>query len=164
MRMKRESDRLITQIQRILHEKICDPQLNVTYLAKLLCVSTQHVYQLVYSYYLENPKKVIESCRLARATDLMQQNPGINLCLVAAQSGFRNYKALKRCFKRRLQMSPSDYIKLPIPLRSAIKLDLSKPQINSMGPSRPESRELLVDLKSSKSPRTLISQRLEETS
>ena len=163
MRRKRESERLITQIQKIIHEKICDPQLNVSYLAKTLCVSTQHVYQLVYSYYLENPKKIIESYRLARAIDLMGQNPAINLCLVASQSGFINYNTFHRCFKRRLQLSPSNYIALPTQYRPSIELNLSRPQVISIGPAKPDSRVLRDYLQDTKRPQSLITKELQET-
>ncbi|KAB2881562.1 AraC family transcriptional regulator [bacterium] len=163
MRRKRESERLITQIQRILHEKICDPRLNVSYLARTLCVSTQHIYQLVYSYYWDNPKKVIESCRLARVLELIGQNSEINLSLVASQSGFVNYNTFLRCFKRRLQISPSKYIALPTHYRPSIKYKLSRTQAISIGPAKPDSRVLMDYLQDTKRPQSLINKRLQET-
>lgn len=160
MQRKRNTERFITEIQKILKEKICDPQLNVNCLARLLCVSTQRVYQLMYSYYRENPKKIIESFRLARAIDLIEQNPAINLSLVASLSGFINYNTFSRCIKRRLHVSPSQYNTLPREYRLSIKLTLSVPHVTMVTPIRPEMGNLPLG---AYRPLTLMNKRLQET-
>lgn len=114
------------KIEEILENYISSPELTVSRLADLLNLSEQYAYQVVLYLYGDNPQKLIESWRLTRAIQLIEQDPEANLFRVSMLSGYANYNTFRRSFKRRLDISPSGYCLLPDDNRRKVKQALSE--------------------------------------
>ena len=114
------------RIEEILKDYISSPELNVGRLADLLNLSDQYAYQLVLYLYGENPHKIIESYRLIRAIQMIEEDPEANLFRISSLSGYANYNTFRRSFKRRLDISPSGYSQLPDHNRRQVKQSLTE--------------------------------------
>lgn len=127
MQRPRNSGKLIKKIEQVIADHISDPSLNVSRIASLLGVSTQTLYQCTYKCFCEPPKTILDLYRLVYAMRMIKAHPGMNLTLLALQSGYNDYQAFSRCLKRKIGMCPKKYLTLSAFERTKIFLKIRAP-------------------------------------
>jgi len=94
-------------LEELLEERIYKPECNVNYLADVLGITPQYVYDLTRHKFKTNPQTLIETKRLAYSLEQLVDATRVDLYSVSEESGFANYHSFRRALKRRTGFSPS---------------------------------------------------------
>lgn len=99
----------IKEMRRIIETNLSEPGFNVEQLAKKLYMSPSTLYRRIEALTGENTTQFIRSYRLKRAVQLLKANFG-NVTEVAYAVGFCSTAYFTKCFKRKFNRLPSDFL------------------------------------------------------
>ena len=102
-----ENVSLEKRIIRFLMENITEPQLNVNSIAKELKKNRSYIFRIVIKQCNCSPQRLIETKRITLALELLSK--GEKVIYTAIKTGFVNGYNLRRAFKKRLGITPSDF-------------------------------------------------------
>ncbi len=104
-----EYSKTIQSALSIMEEEFCSPDMSLSYVAEKLNVSDAYLSQLFKKEHGDNFSSYIEKLRLDRAVMLLQQN--MRITEISQMCGYLNVKSFQRAFKRRFEISPTEYKK-----------------------------------------------------
>ncbi len=98
------------KILKIIEENFTDPDFNVNKLAEKAGISRSFLFKDTIKVCNCNPKNLIDAKRISLALELLAK--GEKVTYVAYKTGFNNLYNLRRAFKQKLKITPSDFRKL----------------------------------------------------
>jgi len=93
------------QIEKVISQNISNYNFSVEALAEELNISTSHLREITYRFFLMSPKKLVESIKLEKA--ILMFNSGASIELVKRKLGYLNSRTFRRIFKKRLDLTPN---------------------------------------------------------
>lgn len=85
------------------------PDIDITRLSEISCLSTKQFNRLFSEYIGANPKEFLRIVRFQRALDIWHRNPRISLTQLALESGYYDHAHMVREFRTFSGYSPSEY-------------------------------------------------------
>lgn len=104
-----DGDEFIDQLHRIIRKNIPNTDFNIDAIAAEMGLSRSAFYKKVKSQTGFAPVDLIKEFRLSHAVELLQTT-NLNITEVAVRSGFADSSYFGKCFRRRYNMSPREYI------------------------------------------------------
>ncbi|MEM6892049.1 MAG: ATP-binding protein [Bacteroidota bacterium] len=98
----------LQRLQRTLQNKLTDPAFNTEQMAETMGLSRMQLHRKIKHTINKTPSDLIRSERLILATTLLKDSK-LSVKEVAYQSGFNSPSYFIKVFKRRFNMTPSDY-------------------------------------------------------
>jgi signal transduction histidine kinase/DNA-binding response OmpR family regulator len=98
----------IKELQDMIEKKLSDPDFNVERLGKKLYMSRATLYRKINALSGESPNEFLQSYRLKRGAELLENNFGTVL-EVAFEVGFSSASYFTKCFKKKFNRLPSDF-------------------------------------------------------
>lgn len=105
----REEQRFLSEIRRVIDESLLDDEFGIPLIASRLAMSHSALYKKVHRLTGLSLIDFISSYRIYKAVSLFRGGAQ-NVQQVAAQCGFRDVKTFRESFKRKMGMSPKQYI------------------------------------------------------
>lgn len=87
-----------------------DSQMNVTDLVAYLNIDRTYLYRIFKKNSNQSPEQFIIDYRLKRASELLKSDSG-TISYIALSSGFQSYQSFNRLFRKRYQISPTEFRK-----------------------------------------------------
>lgn len=106
--------RFLKHIMEVIEAHISDVSFGVENFAQEIGMSQAQLYRKLHALTEFTPNEFIRHMRLLRAQGLLRQKSG-NVAEVAYQVGFNNLSYFAKCFKVKFGISPSEFLKNPIP-------------------------------------------------
>lgn len=103
-------EKFIEKIKSILEDKLDDPLLHVDYLSSLAGLSRTQFYRKCQGLLGQTPNEFINNFRLTKAAQFLKA--GYSISEVAFKVGFRDPSYFSKSFRKRYNMSPSQYIEM----------------------------------------------------
>ena len=98
------------RIIKIIKENFTNPDFNVNKLAEELNINRSYLYKNTIKIFKCNPKHLIAITRISLALELLAK--GEKVTYAAYKTGFNNLYNIRRAFKQKLKITPSDFRKL----------------------------------------------------
>ena len=98
------------RIIKIIKENFTNPDFNVNKLAEELNINRSYLYKNTIKIFKCNPKHLIAITRISLALELLTK--GEKVTYAAYKTGFNNLYNIRRAFKQKLKITPSDFRKL----------------------------------------------------
>ncbi len=102
-----ENDKMLRKLQMILEENIANPDFDVENMSQMFFLSRFHFSRKVKQVTGLTPKEIIDSYRLKRAGQLLQQK--LAIAEVAYLVGFDHPNSFSRAFRKYYNMTPSEF-------------------------------------------------------
>jgi signal transduction histidine kinase/DNA-binding response OmpR family regulator len=98
----------IKELQDMIEKNLSDPDFNVERLGKKLYMSRATLYRKIHALSGESPNEFLQSYRLKRGAELLENNFG-SILEVAFEVGFSSASYFTKCFKKKFNRLPSDF-------------------------------------------------------
>jgi signal transduction histidine kinase/DNA-binding response OmpR family regulator len=98
----------IKELQDMIEKNLSDPDFNVERLGKKLYLSRATLYRKIHALSGESPNEFLQSYRLKRGAELLENNFG-SVLEVAFEVGFSSASYFTKCFKKKFNRLPSDF-------------------------------------------------------
>jgi len=98
----------IKELQDMIEKNLSDPDFNVERLGKKLYMSRATLYRKIHALSGESPNEFLQSYRLKRGAELLENNFG-SVLEVAFEVGFSSASYFTKCFKKKFNRLPSDF-------------------------------------------------------
>ncbi|MGD2085196.1 MAG: response regulator [Candidatus Aminicenantes bacterium] len=98
----------IKELQDMIEKNLSDPDFNVERLGKKLYMSRATLYRKIHALSGESPNEFLQSYRLKRGVELLENNFG-SVLEVAFEVGFSSASYFTKCFKKKFNRLPSDF-------------------------------------------------------
>jgi len=98
----------IKELQDMIEKNLSDPDFNVERLGKKLYMSRATLYRKINALSGESPIEFLQSYRLKRGAELLENNFG-SVLEVAFEVGFSSASYFTKCFKKKFNQLPSDF-------------------------------------------------------
>jgi CheY-like chemotaxis protein len=98
----------IKELQDMIEKNLSDPDFNVERLGKKLYMSRATLYRKIHALSGESPNEFLQSYRLKRGAELLENNFGTVL-EVAFEVGFSSASYFTKCFKKKFNRLPSAF-------------------------------------------------------
>ena len=103
--------KFLDTINRIIENNFDNPDFNVNILAGKLNVSRSSLYSKFEALTGMTPNDYILQRKLKKASDMLINNPELNISEISDKLGFGSPRYFSRCFKNQFGVSPADYKK-----------------------------------------------------
>ena len=103
-------DNLFDKIQKIIEDNISNPELNLKLLCTELNMSQSKLYKKLGAISSLTPNEFIQTFRLKKAAQLLKEDTS-TISEVAYNVGFNDPLYFSKCFRKRFDISPSEYRK-----------------------------------------------------
>lgn len=107
-------ERFLKNVMEVTEAHLGDVSFGVEVFAQKVGMSQAQLYRKLHALTEYTPNEFIRHMRLLRAKELLRQKVG-NVAEVAYQVGFNNLSYFAKCFKTKFAVSPSDFLKNPLP-------------------------------------------------
>jgi AraC-like DNA-binding protein len=101
-------EKFLSDITRIIEDKIADADLNVNRLSELSGISSKQIYRRIKQLTGLSPVDYIRSIRLKKAAMLLSQQK-FTVAEVMYLVGFSNYSYFSKCFQAKYGSTPKQY-------------------------------------------------------
>jgi signal transduction histidine kinase/DNA-binding response OmpR family regulator/ligand-binding sensor domain-containing protein len=98
----------IKELQDMIEKNLSNPDFNVERLGKKLYLSRATLYRKIHALSGESPNEFLQSYRLKRGAELLENNFG-SVLEVAFEVGFSSASYFTKCFKKKFNRLPSDF-------------------------------------------------------
>jgi signal transduction histidine kinase/DNA-binding response OmpR family regulator len=98
----------IKELQDMIEKNLSNPDFNVERLGKKLYMSRATLYRKIHALSGESPNEFLQSYRLKRGAELLENNFG-SVLEVAFEVGFSSASYFTKCFKKKFNRLPSDF-------------------------------------------------------
>jgi CheY-like chemotaxis protein/AraC-like DNA-binding protein len=98
----------IKELQDMIEKNLSDPDFNVERLGKKLYMSRATLYRKINALSGESPNEFLQSYRLKRGAELLENNFG-SVLEVAFEVGFSSASYFSKCFKKKFNQLPSAF-------------------------------------------------------
>ncbi len=95
------------KIIQIVRENYSEPDFNVNKLSEILTVCRTYLYRCTIKHFDCSPHELIDNFRIKKALELLSN--GEKIIYTAIKTGFVNGYNLRRAFKKRMGITPSDF-------------------------------------------------------
>ena len=96
------------RIAYVIEKNLSDPDFNVEQLGKKLYMSRATLYRKIHALTGESPNDFIQTYRLKRGAELLENNFG-SVLEVAFEVGFSSASYFTKCFKKKFNQLPSAF-------------------------------------------------------
>jgi signal transduction histidine kinase/DNA-binding response OmpR family regulator/ligand-binding sensor domain-containing protein len=103
-----EDDKILRKIQEVLEKNVSNPEFDVESLSQQFCLSRFHFSRKIKQITGLSPKEIIDSFRLKRAGQLLQQQK-LPVSEVAYMVGFDHPNSFSRAFRKYYNMTPTEF-------------------------------------------------------
>ena len=107
--IKTLDEKFLEKAVRITEKNIDDPDLNIDKFVSQMGVSRMQLYRKINALTNMTVKEFVNDIRLKRAEQIFSEK-NISISEVAYSVGFNDLSYFGKCFKRKYEMSPSEYI------------------------------------------------------
>jgi signal transduction histidine kinase/DNA-binding response OmpR family regulator/ligand-binding sensor domain-containing protein len=104
-----DDDRMMEKLKDLLEENISNPDFDVESLSQEFSLSRFHFSRKIKQITGLSPKEIINSYRLKRAGQILQQNK-LTVSEIAYMVGFDHPNSFSRAFKKYFNMTPTEYL------------------------------------------------------
>lgn len=101
--------KFLSRLEEIVKEHLADPDFDVNMLAKELAVSRSSLYNKLKALSCMTPNEFILNHRLKHASELLKNNPELQITEIAYQTGFNSLRYFRHCFKACFNQTPQEY-------------------------------------------------------
>ncbi len=98
----------LKELQDMIEKNLSDPDFNVERLGKKLYLSRATLYRKIHALSGESPNEFLQSYRLKRGAELLENNFG-SVLEVAFEVGFSSASYFTKCFKKKFNRLPSEF-------------------------------------------------------
>ncbi len=99
-------DRFLTSLVNIIKKRYCDYQFTVKVLAEAAGICVSYLEEKLHAKYGTFPQELIETVRISEALKIIAANNEKNFYEISKAVGYKNPKAMRLAFKRRLGVTP----------------------------------------------------------
>ena len=102
-------EKLLSNITKIIEDKVADPELNVNNLSQLSGISTKQIYRRIKQLTGQTPVDYIRTIRMKKAAMLLVQQK-FSVAEVMYLVGFSNYSYFSKCFHAKYGKTPKQFM------------------------------------------------------
>lgn len=99
----------MTQLLRLIEDNLQNEQLNIPLLSDYMSVSKRQLFRIVKETTGLSPNQLIQEIRLAKAFQLLDQQPKLSVADIAYSVGMANPSYFTTAFKKHFNKSPSAF-------------------------------------------------------
>ncbi len=103
-------EQFVQKATEIVEENLSEPDFGVDDFMKYMGMSRSQVYRKFKTMTNQSVNEFVKNIRLKKASELLIQGTDCYISEIAYLTGFKTYNYFVECFKRKFNVSPSEYI------------------------------------------------------
>ena len=104
-------DPVLNSVLDVINQNLSDPSFGVEELGNLMNMSRSTFYRKIKSITGISPVELIRSVRITRGSELLKENPKLNVNEIAFSVGFEDVNYFRDCFKKQFGSTPTSFCK-----------------------------------------------------